>query len=205
MCLKSIDANSIVCGGCSSWVHNRSSGVSGHLKPGSSFRCKWCTGQVRPVDRPMAEVTMGQEKLEAVPSVCYLGTAYHQVVVVNSPPSQEAVSHGVNWISSCLSPARPHLPLISYQPQRKSVLLVRQVCHAPCKRNLGPNLIWLTSPATQWLSCWMCGVTTKNQVSSQDLLGMDCLELGLTETSTSDRKAWSSRLRCAVRLDPPTY
>ena len=50
------------------------SGISGPLKPDPGFRCKWCTGQVRPVDgRPMTEVTMGREKLEMMPSFCYLG------------------------------------------------------------------------------------------------------------------------------------
>ena len=107
---------------------------------------------------------------------------------------------------------------------------------------------------------WMCGVITKDEVSSQDLLArmqlddltkvirtrrlrwhghaersdgwikrvqklsptggrgpgrpkktwtevidMDRQALGLTETHPSDRKAWSGRLRSAVRLDPPLY
>ena len=104
---------------------------------------------------------------------------------------------------------------------------------------------------------WMCGVTTKDQVSWHDLLkrmqldglarysapadldgttmkmvgwrtswnlipqevvavaavrktwtemsDMSGLVLGLTKTHPSDRKAWSIRLRSAVRLDPPLY
>ena len=38
-----------------------------------------------------------------------------------------------------------------------------------------------------------------------EVINMDCLALGLTETHLSDRKAWSVRLRPAVRLDPPQY
>ena len=107
---------------------------------------------------------------------------------------------------------------------------------------------------------WMCGVTTKDQVSSKNLLermqlddlvkvlhthwlgwhchversngwlkkvqklnptgghslgcpmktwteviDMDCLVLGLTETHPSDKKAWSGRLWNAVRLDTSLY
>ena len=48
VCPKYVDKNSILCGGCSSWVHKRWSGVSGIFKPNTSLRCKRCmywTGQ----------------------------------------------------------------------------------------------------------------------------------------------------------------
>ena len=38
-----------------------------------------------------------------------------------------------------------------------------------------------------------------------EVTDLDRLALGLTETQPSDRKAWSGRLRSAVRLDPPLY
>ena len=38
-----------------------------------------------------------------------------------------------------------------------------------------------------------------------EVIDMDCLALGLAETQPSERKAWSGRLRSAVRLDPPIY
>ena len=38
------------------------------------------------------------------------------------------------------APARPHLPLHSNHLQRKSLQFVSYECHAPCKRNLGPNI-----------------------------------------------------------------
>ena len=41
--------------------------------------------------------------------------------------------------------------------------------------------------------------------TSTEVIDMDCQKLGLTETHPSDRKAWSDRLRSAVRLDPPLY
>ena len=71
--LKGVDTNSIFCGGCSSSIHNKISGIPGSLKPDTSFRCKRCTGQARPIDgRLMTEVTMGREKFQVVPSFCYL-------------------------------------------------------------------------------------------------------------------------------------
>ena len=38
-----------------------------------------------------------------------------------------------------------------------------------------------------------------------EVIDMDRLMLGLTETHPSGRKAWTSRLKSAVRLDPPLY
>ena len=74
LCLKRIGSNFFFCGGYSSWVHKKCSGVSGHLKSDASFRCKRCTGQARPINgRPMTEVTVDGEKLEVVPSFCCLG------------------------------------------------------------------------------------------------------------------------------------
>ena len=74
MCLKGVGTNSIFCGGCSSWIHKKCSGIPGRLKSDASFMCKRCTGQARPIDgRLMTEVTVGREKLEVVPSFCYLG------------------------------------------------------------------------------------------------------------------------------------
>ena len=35
-----------------------------------------------------------------------------------------------------------------------------------------------------------------------EAIHMDCLALGLTETHPSHRKAWSSTLRSAIRMDP---
>ena len=96
----------------------------------------------RPVDgRLMTRVTVGREKLEVVPSFCYLlilrwrlWTRYYHKMLCRRGQIQQA-------------PAPPHLPLISHHLQRKSLQFVCQECHAACKRNLGPNLIRLASPA----------------------------------------------------------
>ena len=39
-------------------------------------------------------------------------------------------------------------------------------------------------------------------MSISDMIDMDCLALGLTETHPSNRKACSDRLRSAVSLEP---
>ena len=149
VCLKGVGTNSIFCGGCSSWILKKRSGIPGSLKPDTSFRCKRCTRQARPMDgRPMTEVTVGREKPEVVPwGQLILGRRlwtrhFHKM------PSHLLCHMGqVQW-----APAHPHLPLISHHLQMKSLQFVCQECHASCKQNLGPNLILFASPATQWPS-----------------------------------------------------
>ena len=73
VCLKGVGTNFIFCGGCVRWIHKNCSGIPSRLKSDASFMCKRI-GQDRPRDgRLMTEVTLGQEKLEVVPSFCYLG------------------------------------------------------------------------------------------------------------------------------------
>ena len=149
MCLKC--TNAVFCGGCPSCLHKKSSGISSPLKPYYSFRYKRRTGQARSKDsRIMTWVTVSGEKLGVVPSIWgnlgTLGTAYSQMAVVNSLLSQDAVSHGVH----STSPAHPHLLLVPHHLQRKSLPLVCQECHASYKRNMGPKLLGLAPPATQW-------------------------------------------------------
>ena len=88
----------------------------------------------------MTEVTVGWEKLEVLPSFCYL---------------EDCLSSG----GGC--------ELISHHLQRKSLQIVCQECHAPCKRNLGPNLIWLALPAMQWPSYDLLDVWCYHQGPSQ--------------------------------------
>ena len=74
VCLEGVGTNSIFCGVWSSWIHQECSGIPGRLKSDASCGCKRCTGQARPIyGRLMTEVTVGREKLEVVPSFCYLG------------------------------------------------------------------------------------------------------------------------------------
>ena len=104
VCLKSVGANSIFFGGCSSWIPEKCNGIPGRLKFYVNFRCKRCTGQARPTNgRPMTQVTVDRKKLRWWHPSVTLGTAYPQVAVVNSLLSQDAVLHWANSTSSCPS------------------------------------------------------------------------------------------------------
>ena len=132
---KGIRKNAIFSCGCFSWIHKNCSGILGRLKSDANFRCKRCTGQVRPIDvRLMTDGTLGREKLEVVPSFCYLGhclvgwlwTRYYRKMPCRIGQIQRV-------------PAHPHLQLISNHLQRKSLQFVFQECHVLCKWNLAPT------------------------------------------------------------------
>ena len=116
MCLKAIGTNSIFCGGCSSWMHKKYSGIPGSLKPDISFKCKWCTGQARPIDgRLMTEVTLCREILEVV-------------------ISQDVMSLGASSISSCPSSPPAHFPS---SPEEEFTIHVSGVpCFMQCRESV---------------------------------------------------------------------
>ena len=260
VCLKGVGTNSIFCGGCSSWVHKKCSGVPGPLKPDPNFRCKRCTGQARPIDgRPLTEVTVGTEQLEVVPSFCYLGDT------LSSGGGCELAS-----ITRCRVAWGKFHELLPILTSRSFPITSRGRVYNSCVRSamLHASETWAPTSSDlhrlqrndRAMIRWMCGVITKDEVSSQDLLARMQLDdltkvlrtrrlrwhghversdgwlkkvqklsptggrgpgrpkktwtevidtdrqaLGLTETHPSDRKAWSGRLRSAVRLDPPLY
>ena len=143
VCLKGVGKNSIFCCGCSSWIHKKCCGVPGRLKSDATFRCKRCTGQAGPIDRRlMTKVTVGRKKLEVVPSFCYLG---------------DSLSPGggckLTTITRCCvawGKFNELLPVLTSRsfPITPRGRIVCQEWPAPWNRNLGPNLIWLASPAT---------------------------------------------------------
>ena len=74
VCLSGTGSNAINCTKCACWVHKKCSGIKGTLKPDPNFVCPRCTGTCRPIDaRPLTEVQIEDESLEAVAEFCYLG------------------------------------------------------------------------------------------------------------------------------------
>ena len=73
VCCTGVGSNSIFCNGCKHWVHKKCSGLK-RLKKDPDYRCSWCQGTARPLDRrPQKEVQVGPDNLEVVASFCYLG------------------------------------------------------------------------------------------------------------------------------------
>ena len=73
VCHTGVGSNSIFCNGCKHWVHKKCSGLK-RLTKDPDYRCTWYQGTACPLDgRPQREVQVRPDKLEVVPSFCYLG------------------------------------------------------------------------------------------------------------------------------------
>ena len=72
-CQKGVGSNAISCGGCLCWIHKKSNGIKGPLRPNPDFRCARCLGTSRHIDgRTVKGVKVDEEKLEAISEFCYL-------------------------------------------------------------------------------------------------------------------------------------
>ena len=119
----------------------------------------------------MSKVAVRREKLEVVPSFYYLGDCLSSCGDCVLASIKNTMSHEGNS-SYCSSLA----PLIFQDLQRKCLQFVHQERHA--------IKTWVTTPSdlhclqcnNQTMIRRMCGVTTKNQVSWQDLLGRKQLD-----------------------------
>ncbi len=73
VCLKGVGQNSMLCHGCSKWVHKRCTGRE-KVSEDPLFRCARCMNTARPIDgRPAEHVEIGEEKIEVVAFFVYLG------------------------------------------------------------------------------------------------------------------------------------
>ena len=74
VCRKGISVNSILCTGCSHWIHKKCSDIHGRLTTNPSFKCSRCLGTAHPIDdRPIDYVAVDGQQLAVVDSFCYLG------------------------------------------------------------------------------------------------------------------------------------
>ena len=130
-CLVGVSTKFSFCVACSSWVHKTCNVISGSLKPDPIIRCERGTVLASPVDNQWQKSQWEGRRLRWYHPSATLETAYLQVAAVNSTPSQDAVSHGANSMSSCASPLPAHFP----SPPEDEFT-------SQHKRNLGSSLIW---------------------------------------------------------------
>ena len=233
VCLQGVSSDSIFCDGCSIWVQKRCSCISGTLKPSATFRCKRCTGLARPIDgKPITEVTLGSEKLEAM-----LYPAYHQgrlwTRFHNKKPCHMAwvkfneflpiltsrsfpITFRERVYNSCTRNAHGietssdlhHLQCID----RALVHCMRGVADTARRSGEGTTnpLTQMTCPCRKWWLAdesppWGGRGSSRPKKTWPEIIRMACLALCLTETHHSDRKAWNDTLRSVVRLDPSQH
>ena len=151
--LTGVGNNSIYCNSCKLWVHKKCSRLQ-QLTPNPDYRCAQCMGNARPIDgRPQCEVQVGPDKLEVVPSFCYLGDMLSAVggceitvttrVKIAWKKFRELLpvltsrhlsyKTGGHVYSSCMRSAMLHAsetwPLTKTNLQHNDRAMTRQICH----------------------------------------------------------------------------
>ena len=111
-CASKTSAKRHFCCGCPTWVHKKCNGISGSLTPDTSFMCKRCTGQGRPVEgKTIIKVTVGKGKLDVV-SDCLFSVGGYEVAFI----TRCRVEWGVAWRSG---KGTPQPPIKMARPCRK--------------------------------------------------------------------------------------
>ena len=121
VCRTGVGSNSIFCNGCKHWVQKKCSGLK-HLTEDPDYRCTWCQGTAHPLNgRPQREVQVGPNKLEVIPSFCYLGdmlSAGGWMGTLNHNTCENGLEEvqGAATSSPCLPPlfqdSSPHVQLL---------------------------------------------------------------------------------------------
>ena len=120
------------------------------LKSNPTVRCERCTGLARPVEgRPMTEVTVGRENFDVVPTFCYAG---------------DCLSSGGRLKARFYHKMSCHMKQIQRAPVHPY-----HACEtwAPTLSALHRLQLYVAYNAVLW---WMCDVTAKHQISSQDIM-----------------------------------
>ena len=174
------------CVGSSRWAQKRCSGISVTLKSDPKFMYKRCTGRATPVDcRQMAEVTMGREKLQEEQSFCYLrdcssrGGCGELASMTTGCHDKSKLNELLTILTSSLFPITSRRKV--YNSCVGSVMFYVSKTWDPTSSDLHR-----LQPNDRAMIRWICGVTTIDQVSSQDLL--ERMQLDYTEKVIHSRR-----------------
>src|SRR5271165_3460754 len=188
VCRKGVGANSIKCAGCSKWIHRRCSGLKGRLEGIQDFKCRTCVSKSSVQMEQKKAIRFGLEgELECVDKFCYLGD-----MIGVGGGAEEATRTRVrcawgkfNELAPILKCRGPSLKLKGkiYRLCVQSVMIYGSETW-PTKVEDMQRL----ERTERMMIRWMCGVTLKNRMSSDNLR----VKLGIDSVSDMVRR---SRLR----------
>ena len=205
VCGKGVGSNSIFCGTCKHWVHKKCSGITGMLKDDNQFKCKRCKKTEAADDSDIEKVYLDGEAIEVVQKFCYLG---------DTIGAQGGAGAGVIARVRCgWSKFRELLPLLT---SRSLPLLTKGRVYQACVRSVMMYGSETWPVRVEDICCmerndmrmirWMCNVSLKDRLRSDELRGRLNLEsIGrcvqnrrlrwFGHIERMDESAWVSRCR----------
>jgi hypothetical protein len=189
VCRKGVGLNSVVCGVCKKWVHKKCSGVKGKLKLDVKFTCLVCVeGGCRDCSQEKKVSLGGAGSPEGVDKFCYLGD-----MIGCGAGAADAVRMRVKCAWGKFRELYPILTV------RGMSLKMKGKIYGACVQSVmvyGSETWALKVSDMQQLERtermmvrWMCGVTLKHRLRSQDL--MERLDIvGVAERVRRGRLRW---------------
>jgi hypothetical protein len=181
VCNKGVGSNSIQCTSCSAWVHGKCSGIavrSISKEDIAKFCCKKCVdGNPAQID-VVNEISLGpQEKLECVDKFCYLGD------MIGAGGGVEEASRA--RVRCAWGKFRELSPILT---SRGASLKVKGRIYRACVQSvlIYGSETWAMKVedltrlerTERMMVRWMCGVTLRNRISSEELyqrLDLECV------------------------------
>jgi hypothetical protein len=195
VCREGVRGNSILCTVCKKWVHKRCSGIKGRLKVGGEYKCPVCDGLKAKPDgsSELKEIRLGQDgRLECVDRFCYLGD-----MIGAGGGAEDAARTRVKCAWGKFNELAPILT------SRGASLKLKGKIYRSCVQSVlvyGSETWPMKAEDMQRLERtemamvrWMCGVTLRDRVRSEDLrerLGVE----GVTEMVSRGRLRWFGHL-----------
>ena len=190
VCRKGVGSNSIQCTSCCAWIHRRCSGIVGSLKRASNYICGRCSKGGSPeVNGRQQQISLGVgQNLECVEKFCYLGD------MIGAGGGAEDASRARTRCA--WSKFRELAPILT---SRGASLKVKGKVYKTCVQRTmvyGSETWPMKKEDMQRLERtermmvrWMCGVSLKNRISSDELKGRLGIE-GIDEIVERGRLRW---------------
>ena len=151
-------------------MHKKCSGIKGRLLPDSVFKSAQCLGTARAIyERQSLEVEVGNENLEVVPEICYLGD------MLSAGGGCELAT-----ITRCKCAWGRYRQLLPFLTHRQVPPLTRGKLFSSCVRSvmLHAAETWAMKADSLYrlrrnyraMIRWICNVKAKDEVSSDSLL-----------------------------------
>jgi hypothetical protein len=170
VCRKGVGRNSVVCGSCKKWIHKKCTGVKGRLKAGVNFCCSVCAsgGHINVLQEH--EVLLDDaDSLECVDKFCYLGD-----MLGCGGGAGDAVRTRVKCAWGKFRELAPFLTLRGMSVRMKGKIYTACVqsvlVYGSETWSMKLDDMQRLERTERMMVRWMCGVTLKDKMLSQQLL-----------------------------------
>ena len=202
VCSKGVGSNSIQCTSCKAWVHKKCSGIRGKLNLVSDFRCRKCIGGNSRTGRSdvVQQLSLGVgQSLECVDKFCYLGD-----MIGAGGGAEEASRARVRCAWAKFKELAPILtcrgPSLKVKGKVYKACVQRVLVYGSETWPVKTDVMHSLERTERMMVRWMCGVSLKNRVASEELNRRLDVE-GVADVVRRGRLRWFGHLERKAKGD----